>query len=184
MRNVRPTLLAHAILSLVLAACATGCKSGGCDSKGLQNVQKALGKVDADMRGPMGMAGIGEACSAGLPKGIAKALNGVGNADPAMRTTIMAKGLAEAPEFTGAACPKFAETFGGMAAASPETKAQLLYTGCEYAKLDLVTAEEFEAAANRDFVSALAAPPLYKWLIDHGVEKSEARNMMRTIVGL
>jgi hypothetical protein len=182
--NSRARLL---VVLVGLSVVGAGCKSNpGCDLKQLNGLEQALksGSLDPSQRMTMGMTGLAEACGDQLPSGITKAMQALGSAEPDTRAMKVAQGLEDATSFCEAACPKFKQVFAQVAADEPATKGQRVYAGCGYQALGLVTQEEFDAAAKRDFLGTFIAMPLYKWLVDHKVEQAQARGLMRSVLGL
>jgi hypothetical protein len=140
--------------------------------------------MDSGLRLRIGIQGLHEACGKNLPDEMDKAMAAFAQASPADGATIIAMGLSKSMSFGRDACPDFERVFGSVAAAEPTSKAKALYEGCQYGKLGLVTAAEFDTIGMQNFAGALATPPLYVWLKDHGVEQAEARTLMRKILSL
>jgi hypothetical protein len=94
------------------------------------------------------------------------------------------KGLFGERSFSAAACPDFEKVFASISAEGVTSKGKVVFDGCQYQKLGLMTADEFAVAGGQDFSSAMLAPPLFRWMVDHGVASSDARALIRKTEGL
>ncbi|HOX43381.1 MAG TPA: hypothetical protein PK668_07280 [Myxococcota bacterium] len=180
MRNLALSLLS--VLALLGLVSCTRTGGGPCDPKALGELKAALPAVDADMRQALALRGLGEACAARLPKPIAEALQA--DAEPSQEATLAAYALSQEPGFGEAACPGFEKLFASVASVAPADRPRVLYGGCGYSKLGLVSLEEYQAAAQRRAGASYLAPGLYAWLVEEGMPAPEARALVRAALGV
>ena len=167
-------------IACLLLVSASAC-AADCDEKGLKRAVDALAALDHRMIGRLTAQSLFEGCK-GLPASISKALQASGKAGPEERPTIFAFALAQTPDFGKAACPDFEKTFGSVASTGPGDKAKVLFNGCDYGKLGLMTEAEY-TAATADWAGTLLAPSMFKWMLDHKVDKGLARQVCRNLAG-
>jgi len=125
-----------------------------------------------------------DACEKKIPTGVQSGIKAVNMADPVDRAVMAAHLVLELPSFSKLGCAKFPAPFDAATAAAPADKARVLYTGCDYGKLGLMSQAELATALNRAPGHAILAAPLYKWLIDNGVAVDAARKIIRAMAGL
>lgn len=157
---------------------------GPCDRGQMEGLLRALQGASPDQAPGFALGGILDSCAKALPKDLASDLETVPRVNPNDRATVVSAVLSENLKFSTAACPKAKGVFSAMGVVNPKDRAVVIYSGCKFNKLGLLTKEEFEAAAQNGHGFHLMAPFLFKWLIDNNMDIEVARAAMRALAGL
>lgn len=150
---------------------------GPCDKKALDEVRAALAKAQPPESIDIASKGIFDACSEAMPKDVADALNDLHHVSLDERGEMVRKALNVDGDFTKAACDKWEDAYNAHLA--PGDKLPHIYKTCDYSKLQLFTDKEY--AMLPDMGIAYIAPPIYKWLVDQGMEAKGAKKLVRSM---
>jgi hypothetical protein len=153
---------------------------GPCDKAKLDEVRAALAKAAPPESLDVASKGIFDACGEAMPKEVSQVLNDLHHVSIDERGAMVLKALNINADFSKAACAKFDDAYNAHLA--PGDKMPHVFKTCEYSKLGLFTDKEF--AIIPDMGVAYLAPPLYKWLVDQGMEAKGAKKLVRSMTML
>jgi hypothetical protein len=153
---------------------------GPCEKKALDDLKASLAKSQPPESIDLASKGIFDSCGEAMPKEVADALNDLHHVSLDERGEMVRKALIVDADFTKAACDKWEDAYNAHMA--PGDKLPHIYKTCDFAKLKLFTDKEY--AMIPDMGVAYIAPPLYKWLIDQGMESGGAKKLVRSMTAL